>query len=176
MRSLLEAKWATFFDLLKWGGEYEPFDLSGWIPDFVIPGRRTILVDVKPDIYFPTKTARKMEQAVKDTQFARDELLIATSVPFKYESNSPHHPHRHLAIGWLGRRDDVGHWDWGDALLNRSGFAFQKVWGLHSSSNPYDSIHGEKAECKGACSWNQAYSDALHLWIDACNQVQWKRP
>lgn len=35
-RSRLEARWAAFFDLagVKW--EYEPFDLDGWAPDFLI--------------------------------------------------------------------------------------------------------------------------------------------
>ena len=33
-RSRLEARWAAFFDQLKWEWEYEPIDLNGWIPDF----------------------------------------------------------------------------------------------------------------------------------------------
>ena len=37
-RSRLEARWAAFFDLLKWDWEYEPIDCSGWIPDFVLYG------------------------------------------------------------------------------------------------------------------------------------------
>lgn len=48
-RSRLEARWGAFLDLagLKW--EYEPFDLEGWAPDFLI---RTsvgpVLAEVKP--------------------------------------------------------------------------------------------------------------------------------
>lgn len=45
-RSRLEARWAAFFDLLGWSWEYEPIDLAGYIPDFVV-GDRT-LVEVKP--------------------------------------------------------------------------------------------------------------------------------
>lgn len=37
-RSRLEAKWACFFDLLEWRYEYEPIDLQGYIPDFVLIG------------------------------------------------------------------------------------------------------------------------------------------
>lgn len=50
-RSRLEARWAAFFDLCGWQWEYEPFDLNGWIPDFVLSrhsGGKT-LVEVKPD-------------------------------------------------------------------------------------------------------------------------------
>lgn len=48
-RSRLEARWAAFFDLCGWRWDYEPFDLEGWAPDFLI---RTdvgpVLCEVKP--------------------------------------------------------------------------------------------------------------------------------
>lgn len=48
-RSRLEAKWAAFFDLLGWRWDYEPVDFPGWIPDFVIYGKRNpVYVEVKP--------------------------------------------------------------------------------------------------------------------------------
>ena len=45
-RSRLEATWAAFFDIcgLKW--VYEPFDLPGWSPDFLIQDK--VLAEVKP--------------------------------------------------------------------------------------------------------------------------------
>lgn len=45
-RSRLEATWAAFFDIcgIKW--VYEPFDLPGWSPDFLIQDKA--LVEVKP--------------------------------------------------------------------------------------------------------------------------------
>ncbi|MGH6774765.1 hypothetical protein [Brucella tritici] len=48
-RSRTEARWAAFFDLvgLKW--DYEPFDLEGWAPDFLLRTSLTnVLVEVKP--------------------------------------------------------------------------------------------------------------------------------
>ena len=48
-RSRLEARWAAMFDLLCWRVEYEPFDLHGWIPDFVIVGKpQEVYVEIKP--------------------------------------------------------------------------------------------------------------------------------
>lgn len=49
-RSRLEAKWAAFFDLLDWSWDYEPIDLNGWIPDFVIRNgsSKRIFIEVKP--------------------------------------------------------------------------------------------------------------------------------
>ena len=48
-RSRLEARWAAFFDLLGWPWEYEPIDLDGYIPDFILTFPYAhILVEVKP--------------------------------------------------------------------------------------------------------------------------------
>ena len=59
-RSRLEARWASFFDLLGWEYEYEPFDLDGWIPDFMLAGSTRILVEVKPITRFNPKFAAEM--------------------------------------------------------------------------------------------------------------------
>lgn len=50
-RSRLEAKWAAFFDLAGWRWEYEPYDLDGWTPDFLIHGVHPILCEVKPILW-----------------------------------------------------------------------------------------------------------------------------
>ncbi len=47
-RSLLEAKWAAFFTNIGWQFEYEPFEGNGYIPDFLILGEASFLVEVKP--------------------------------------------------------------------------------------------------------------------------------
>ena len=35
-RSRIEAQWAYIFEKLEWNWEYEPIDLEGYIPDFII--------------------------------------------------------------------------------------------------------------------------------------------
>jgi len=45
-RSKLEATWARFFDVIGVEWEYEPCQLPGWIPDFLIDG--WWLAEVKP--------------------------------------------------------------------------------------------------------------------------------
>lgn len=48
-RSRLEARWAAFFDLCGWKWDYEPFDLEGWAPDFLIRTKiGPVLCEVKP--------------------------------------------------------------------------------------------------------------------------------
>ena len=47
-RSRLEAKWAVFFDLAGWPWMYEPVDLNGYVPDFILQLHQPVLVEVKP--------------------------------------------------------------------------------------------------------------------------------
>ena len=49
-RSKLEARWYIFMKKLGWNIIYEPEieGINGWIPDFLIIGKKKILVDVKP--------------------------------------------------------------------------------------------------------------------------------
>ena len=69
-RSRLEARWAAFFDLCGWKWDYEPFDLDGWAPDFLIKTLiATTLVEVKPTeierIVVGKETASDYEKAIK---------------------------------------------------------------------------------------------------------------
>jgi hypothetical protein len=63
-RSRLEATWAAFFDQLQWPWEYEPFELNGWLPDFVIKGEtKDVLVEVKPTTTPDLDTLEKITRA-----------------------------------------------------------------------------------------------------------------
>lgn len=48
-RSRLEARWAAMFDKLGWHWRYEPLDLDGWIPDFIV--NDVLPVEVKPYLW-----------------------------------------------------------------------------------------------------------------------------
>jgi hypothetical protein len=50
-RSRLEARWAAFFDEIAIEWDYEPIDLDGYIPDFIV--EKTLLVEVKPITEWP---------------------------------------------------------------------------------------------------------------------------
>jgi hypothetical protein len=48
-RSRREARWASVFSALRWRWEYEPLDLNGYIPDFILLFEAgPVLVEVKP--------------------------------------------------------------------------------------------------------------------------------
>lgn len=73
-RSRLEAKWACMFDLLGWSWEYEPIDLNGWIPDFIITNTKyiadsnkpskPILAEIKPIFQINRKVVNKIEHSI----------------------------------------------------------------------------------------------------------------
>jgi hypothetical protein len=83
-RSRLEAKWAAYFDQITrydnrdWFKDewlYEPFDLNGWIPDFLheteIFGAE--LIEVKPVVHLEeftnSKDWTKVSKALEDAEF-----------------------------------------------------------------------------------------------------------
>lgn len=49
-RSKIEAQWAYLFESFKWKWEYEPYELNGYIPDFIIKMNEVqILIEIKGD-------------------------------------------------------------------------------------------------------------------------------
>ena len=48
-RSRLEAQWSFVFTEMNWNWEYEPYDLNGYIPDFIVTFEdgNELLVEVK---------------------------------------------------------------------------------------------------------------------------------
>src|SRR5271170_8347915 len=85
-RSLIEARWASFFDMLGWSWEYEPFELRGYIPDFALKFHLPILVEVKAEL----EPEKLKEHRVKiDASGWDKEYLIVGASLFRsqYSSN-----------------------------------------------------------------------------------------
>ena len=167
-RSRLEAKWAYMFDAFHWKFQYEPFDLNGWIPDFVLFGaREEILVEVKPIsrlIYF---NFIKLEDALKGSEhFGKDILILGT----KPEG---------IKIGWLfeggyGIEEDdsslLPGYAEGDGLINKFGGVFGLIHDHQSYRDRITGLHD------GDHCVDVANSDEIDfIWKQACNTVQWCR-
>lgn len=79
-RSRLEARWAAMFDELEWRWEYEPEDLHGYIPDFMLltkPG--PVLVEVKPRYSVPAllaAAAGKIDRSGWESSNANNALIV----------------------------------------------------------------------------------------------------
>jgi len=170
-RSRLEAKWAAFFDNLKWHWEYEPFDLGGWIPDFMLIGKnRSTLVEVKP--YTQTEEWEKtIEKCIKAQIKSNDnkELLLLGTCP-----NPSFHNIYFIGVvlGLMNERTwhDNPYSSFYPAIFNNyNGFGF-----LNSIESYEDRITGDYDG--DHCISPALLEEIEPLWKDAVNKVQWRRP
>lgn len=178
MRSRIEARWAAFFDFCGWRWEYEPFDLDGWIPDFLIRGSTgELLVEVKSELRFMPEVAKKIERAAA----GRELLLLGFCLnPMPIEENDES-PSRNR-IGWFGEShstDEMGnpleiptYW-WQNALLGTAS-------GRLAKTDIGPDLGGYQGRLHGEYDGNPMYLNppdwkvVEDFWVMAGNRVQWK--
>lgn len=170
-RSRLEAKWASFFDLLNWKWQYEPCDFNGWIPDFAIYGHDgTTYVEVKPTVAFLPDIADEIDSSGCNSEV----LLIGETCPVPSGTAVNGY---NVQLGWLrtacyGSDSGGVHFSWNICEFacydgSRIGFAEpEQGW--------YCRIYGTGG--KYYC-FNEVIGDAVSKhWASACNVSQWRRP
>jgi ribosomal protein L37AE/L43A len=152
MRSRLEARWAAFFDALRWPWEYEPLDLAGYIPDFVLGFEAgDVIVEVKPrdgDLAFA-------QSKIEVSGWEREAIVVVSAAQPE--------------IGTLLARDG-GEFQWQTATL----------FGCLSCGQPsLRSVEGHwRCRVCGAYAGNAHVGEfePLDAWNDAGNRVQWRKP
>ena len=170
-RTRLEARWAVFFDLVGWHYAYEPCDLNGWIPDFLLSGiNEEIFVEVKPLTNFHAMTVSphisKINKAMYSSGIKQDALLLGCILPRSEWNNSNHD------LGYLGEYSEhfsyEGEWlSWGRAEFHdRGGLGF-----CHAYQSFHNRITGEY-DGNGGCG---SYAP-IDKWNKAGNIVQWCKP
>ena len=172
-RSRLEARWAAMFDRLRWKWEYEPFDLSGYIPDFVVSFSRTeLLVEVKPATRFDdlAACAKKICQSGWRGPSPRGDFLIVGSTIFSPASESA--VSSFGLFGMWDRESDDG-WQPADhAVAIRCAtcalISFRHAsagWSCVSCGERNHRVNFETA----------ARADVLAPWVEAGNDVRWRK-
>lgn len=152
-RSRLEAMWARFFDLVDWPWKYEPFDLAGYIPDFVMPfPAGDLLIEVKPEV-----SLAGLRQHCEKTELAgwNKEILIVGSGLLALDDSTD-------AFGLL-REVEYG-WDVAEAIYC---FACQRYSLYHSSGRWNCRLCGKHKRFQ---NWGL---DLRAKWAQAQNLVQW---
>jgi len=173
-RSRLEARWASFFDLVGWRFEYEPYDLPGWIPDFAIYNHedQEMLVEVKPysTIEEFSKTESQIHNALREGDKEECEILLL-GVSIKEEGYSIGFP----SLGWLMyyTPEDVEFTSMpcSEAVFN----CYNGEWGFYSGEGSWDD------RITGKYDGNRyvhppTSNEVLKLWNEAANITQWKSP
>jgi len=81
-RSRLEATWAALFDILSWSASYEPIDLEGYVPDFILTlDAGPLLVEVKPALTYAECLEHEAHLKIARSGWAGDWLVVGTQ-PF----------------------------------------------------------------------------------------------
>lgn len=164
-RSRLEAKWAAFFDTAGWRWEYEPLDLNGWIPDFIInPGLGGVLVEIKPFQSFEEwgEVITQVTHATAGTQCHDSNILLLGAtlleVPIiKWPS-----------IGWYGHYDSAcQRLDFGQAILHMRDHKFGF---FHHFMRDRDVVTGSAVDVADVAPLRRAE----YLWSKATNMSKWK--
>jgi hypothetical protein len=167
-RSRLEAQWAHFFDGLSWPWEYEPFDLNGYIPDFVLKFKEPLLVEVKPELSI--RELYKHTEKVKTSGWDKEALIVGATLFVGTEG--PPEP----CVGLLAERvEDPEYpnkrwWKWGEGLVFEC-----LVCGLISL---HHAVHSYRCRRNGCYDGNGHIApvtsvDLLDLWFQAKNATQW---
>jgi hypothetical protein len=178
MRSRLEARWATFFDLIGWRWTYEPLDAEGYVPDFLIHGKDPMFIEIGPCISWEDYRAKSAKADGAVETLGRDILVLGVTPIAETSNNSWSDPT--LYAGWLGEffpahtvdvcgDDNCSHgptYGWDRAIWAKGSEGF----GVYHESNSYDHRpHGDGHE--------NPYGDERHLqdlWAQAGSRVQWK--
>ncbi len=168
-RSRLEARWAAFFDVLKWEWDYEPLDLAGYIPDFVLPFRHApLLVEVKPTATYQVGTElRASTPKIMASGWASEAWVVGSRLGDIGCGEK--------LGGILGSRERDSkndEWLWDDALL---------MWCVPCRGFSVAQMNGSwRCRRCGIDDGKHRGHPPCHLldhaWIDAGNAVQWRRP
>ena len=170
-RSRLEARWSAMFDLLEWQWEYEPIDLAGYIPDFILQFDSPMLVEIKPLLGRPYDWLRDGAalpalKKIDESGWTSHGLLLGASIHTAADADGYVETRTPLHAGILF---DV--WDGG---LYSSSFGITAC-----CSGPVDVIGDFTCRRCGGHDKGptlRSTSELVALWREAGNRVQWRAP
>ena len=178
-RSRLEARWAAFFTRMGWDWLYEPFDLQGYIPDFILKLHGDVLVEVKPATSSDDPMLREALDKVMrsgwdgyfnwghpEDELNRDTIAVGACLLPAYGG---------IAIGLMHEKDDG---------VNGPEMAIVATCRSCNKTTFCSSIHSYHCRLcghhdgDGGLIWRDpaATAECERAWLWAGNQVQWKAP
>lgn len=175
-RSRLEARWAAFFDRCGWKWSYEPLDLAGYIPDFLLHFEtKDLLVEVKPNR--PSDDLEAVSEKIHKSGWRGSAVILCAS----WDEESAFSVRIGAAATSIDEMWGSVDGDWGEALLADCGSCGGPAiihtidWPTclrcgFSGSNSDDDIP--------PLSWVKLrllnYNLRQRWWAESGNEVQWK--
>jgi hypothetical protein len=196
-RSRLEARWAAFFDLAGWRWEYEPLDLQGWTPDFLLLGASLVKVEVKPILWTGDenemfKYVRHAPELEKVRRYIKDNIDIDHAPECSGEQIYDNifggheqvlvlgaYPHTYGSGGWsaeiaLGVFPCEHVCLWEDTAILGTGFGNRKLDFAAGSNGCYRYRMGGEYGGGHTPVNSVTEEEVQRLWRQAGNAVQWQ--
>jgi hypothetical protein len=168
-RSRIEAQWAYIFENLEWNWEYEPLDLDGYIPDFIINFYDSeILIEIKGDTNIWENYEEHKNKIIKSGWKKPFAILGSRYKISEYwdDNNCPNIG----KVSYIPQED--GKWITDDLIIRKEKDRYNKngkpEWFLGGDYILYDICSGD---------WKniiETKTDFDKLWVEAKNKVQWK--
>jgi len=170
-RSRLEARWAAFFAALGWHADYEPIDLKGYIPDFVLRFPVPLLVEVKPFLQLDDDIIKAAHEKVIESGWDSHGIIVGAGIDWHQVNN--------LTDGLVG----IGvFFDYdGCEGLDDTAFVCTCPNGDHYALSVINGGYGCRVCCGGHKGEREIYGFGsaaarrriLDHWKTAGNSVQW---
>ena len=158
-RSRLEARWAAFFDVLGWRHEYEPLDMDGWSPDFLLGD--DVFVEVKPITEAEPDIIKRLSQYHRP----KLEILLVSIKPFY----TPGSPISRSAIGWM---TDMCYYE---PWFEPANVVHAEPEGGYDFCHAYGAYGGRMQGARCHKCYGVEMRDMERLWAQASNMVQWQK-
>jgi hypothetical protein len=163
-RSRLEAHWAAFFDEIGWHWEYEPFDARHYIPDFVILGKKPLLIEVKPGVCLADLEQHipRLSRALSGI-WGGDVLIVGSVCDLNHDPEP-------LTVGALGQTMlDENEWAWSEGVWSRCSCPYPV--GITSPCNSFR--HNPCGYYEGNVNSEDVPEDLEDRWREAGSTVRW---
>jgi hypothetical protein len=169
-RSRIEARWAAFFDFVRWPWVYEPTDLPGYVPDFALTfPLAPVLIEVKHEL-----TRAALVEPAKRFALAgwRGEFVVVGA----HLLEDPSHPDC-ASLGRMGQwtpgPDGDGATELGDAIVHHCTRC--DALSFHHSDAAWRCVRSGCAN-GNALLGHVGISELRTAWAVASNRVQWRAP
>lgn len=171
-RSRLEARWQYTFDQLGWNAQYEPSEINGRNPDFIIKcspdtkyAAKYIIVEVKPATM---QTEEYLSKVLFDYFDVRAHILIVDEFPF--EKTDGYGDYIKIGVG----SQFFGKDSFADGRSEIIDLEMKDEEDFGSTYMSYDGMVLGKVERKLFLSPQRDYNQWLflkHIWIRSANET-----